>query len=70
MTTDPPQGWEPELEELHRRHLAAAEMGGADKVAIQHTKGKLTVLERIDRLLDPGTFHEIGGLSGRGTSTR
>lgn len=61
-----PGVWEAELGELHQRHVEAAQMGGPDKVAIQHAKGKLTVLERIDQLLDAGSFHEIGGLSGKG----
>ena len=41
-------------------------MGGAERVARQHAAGKLTVRERIERLLDPGTFHETGALAGRG----
>ena len=40
-------------------------MGGPDKVKRQHDGGKLTVRERIDALLDPGSFHEIGALAGR-----
>jgi acetyl-CoA carboxylase carboxyltransferase component len=35
-------------------------MGGPDKVARQHSLGKLTVRERIERLFDPGTFLETG----------
>ena len=35
-------------------------MGGAEKVARQHGLGRLTVRERIDALLDAGTFAEIG----------
>src|SRR5262245_47755232 len=57
--------WEPEIEELRRREAMARRMGGADKVARQHQAGKLTVRERIDQLLDPGSFHEIGALTGR-----
>ena len=41
-------------------------MGGADKVARQHQFGKLTIRERIARLVDAGTFHEIGTLAGVG----
>src|SRR6478735_1880267 len=59
--------WEPELEELARRHALAAEMGGPEKVEKHRSLGKLPVRERIDHLLDPGSFHEIGGLTGRGT---
>jgi acetyl-CoA carboxylase carboxyltransferase component len=64
--TTPLEGWAPEIGQLEDRRRAAAEMGGADKVAIQRAKGKLTVLERIDQLLDAGTFREIGSLAGIG----
>ncbi|MDH8666098.1 hypothetical protein QIH52_27075, partial [Klebsiella pneumoniae] len=58
--------WKPELDELARREAFAKEMGGADKVKRQHDQGRLTVRERIDKLLDPKTFHEIGAISGVG----
>lgn len=41
-------------------------MGGVDKVKRQHDQGRLTVRERIDRLVDSGSFHEIGAVSGIG----
>lgn len=41
-------------------------MGGVDKVKRQHDQGRLTVRERIDRLTDKGSFHEIGAVSGIG----
>ena len=41
-------------------------MGGADKVKGQHDGGRLTVRERIDGLLDAGSFQEVGTLSGIG----
>lgn len=59
--------WEPELEELARRTELARKMGGAEKVERHHAQGKLTVRERIDALVDPGTFHEVGALTGRAT---
>jgi acetyl-CoA carboxylase carboxyltransferase component len=59
--------WEPELEELRRREELARRMGGEERVARQHASGRLTVRERIDRLLDAGTFHETGALAGRGS---
>ncbi|HVP01586.1 MAG TPA: carboxyl transferase domain-containing protein [Solirubrobacteraceae bacterium] len=59
--------WEPELEELRRRERLAARMGGEERVARQHAQGKLTARERVARLLDAGTWHEIGGLAGVGT---
>ncbi len=57
--------WDPELDELRRRTELAAAMGGDEKVARQHDAGKLTVRERIDGLVDRGSFHEIGALTGR-----
>lgn len=56
--------WKPELDELARREAFAKEMGGADKVKRQHDQGRLTVRERIDRLVDPKSFHEMGAISG------
>ncbi|MGA1862687.1 acyl-CoA carboxylase subunit beta [Deferribacter thermophilus] len=45
-----------ELQELNRK----AELGGGpDRIAKQHEKGKLTARERIDKLLDKGTFVEL-----------
>lgn len=59
--------WEPEIEELRRREALAKQMGGSDNVRRQHEGGKLTVRERIERLLDPGSFHETGALAGVAT---
>ncbi len=57
--------WQKEMDELRRREAMAKEMGGADKVKRQHDGGRLTVRERIERLLDPGSFHELGAIAGR-----
>jgi acetyl-CoA carboxylase carboxyltransferase component len=62
---DTPIGWEPELAELRARIALAQEMGGKDRVARQHAGGRLTVRERIDRLLDAGSFHELGATAGK-----
>jgi acetyl-CoA carboxylase carboxyltransferase component len=59
--------WKAEVEELHRRKAMALKMGGEEKVLKQTSRGKLTVRDRIDRLVDPGTFREIGTLSGKAT---
>src|ERR671917_759161 len=59
--------WEPELEDLRRREELARRMGGEERVARQHASGRLTVRERIERLFDPGSFHETGALAGRAT---
>src|SRR5438552_14574838 len=61
-----PLTWEPELEELARREALARRMGGEERVARQHASGRLTVRERIDRVVDGGTFHETGALAGTG----
>jgi len=58
------QSWEPEIEELRRRRELAHAMGGPENVARQHKAGRLTVRERIERLLDTGSFHETGALAG------
>lgn len=58
--------WQPELDELERRRVFAHAMGGPDKVKRQHDGGRLTVRERIDGMLDAGSFHEVGELSGIG----
>jgi len=59
--------WEPELDELARRKEHALALGGEEKVARHTAQGKLTVRQRIDALLDPASFHEIGSLTGRAT---
>ena len=46
------------LEELERRRAAARLGGGERRIEAQHAKGKLTARERIDALLDPGSFEE------------
>jgi len=50
------------LDELHRRHTSAEEGGGPERRARQHAEGKLAVRERIELLLDKGTFEEMDKL--------
>src|SRR6476646_6880674 len=57
--------WKPELDELRAREQMAREMGGPDKVQRQHDGGRLTVRERIDQLVDQGSFHEVGAIAGK-----
>lgn len=59
--------WRPEIDEIHRRRALVEACGGAEAVARHHAEGKLTVRERIGRLLDPGTFQEVGKLAGKAT---
>lgn len=58
--------WQPEIDELAYRRRLAARMGGEDKVGRHKAAGKLTVRERIDEIADPGSFLEVGGLTGSG----
>lgn len=60
-------GWRKEIDELRERERLAQQMGGPEKVKRQHDNGRLTVRERIDVLLDPGSFHEIGAIAGKVT---
>src|SRR5437016_1404814 len=46
------------VDELRRRKTLAKEGGGKDRVQAQHAKGKLTARERVELLLDPGSFVE------------
>ena len=46
-------------EELARRNAEAQLGGGQDRIDAQHKKGKLTARERIELLLDKGTFEEF-----------
>ena len=47
------------LDQLHARQVEAEKGGGPGRVAQQHKKGKLTARERLDLLLDPGSFVEL-----------
>lgn len=64
---DQAPGWTREVGEIARRRELAMEMGGPEKVRRQRDSGRLTVRERIERLTDPGTFAEIGALTGFGS---
>ena len=47
------------LQELERRRETARAGGGARRVEAQHAKGKLTARERVELLLDEGSFEEF-----------
>jgi len=57
--------WEKEIEELKLRQKLAKKMGGPEKVARHVNAGKLTVRDRIDKLLDPDSFEEVGSVTGK-----
>lgn len=48
---------------LRRKERTIKNMGGLDKVAAQHRRGRMTARERILALLDPGSFVEFGALA-------
>src|ERR1700693_5026612 len=50
------------LEELQRRHAAAEAGGGPERREKQHKEGKLSARERVELLLDEGTFEETDKL--------
>jgi acetyl-CoA carboxylase carboxyltransferase component len=50
---------DPRIIELRSMRLKTHQGGGKDRIDKQHAKGKFTARERIDMLLDPGTFNEL-----------
>ena len=52
------------MDELRRREEFAEELGGPERVERQHAGGRYTVRERIAKLADPGSFHELGKIAG------
>jgi len=54
-----------EIAKLQERKRQATDMGGAEKVQRQHQRGKLAARERIDYLMDEGSFQEYGMLADR-----
>src|SRR5438128_12662914 len=61
--TDELQQWKPLLEDLAQRKERALGMGGPEQVARQRSMGKMAIRERLDLLLDPGSFLEFGQLA-------
>jgi len=51
------------VEDLRERRSRNLGMGGPERIARQHERGKLTVRERLDLLFDPGSFIEFGLLA-------
>jgi methylmalonyl-CoA decarboxylase subunit alpha len=58
MQNTPPKE-DPRILELREMRARAHQGGGADRIAKQRAKGKLTARDRLELLLDPGTFNEI-----------
>ena len=56
--------WKKETQEIRLRKRLAKKQGGKKAIALQHTKGRLTLRERIDKLIDKGSFQEQGEIAG------
>ncbi|GGD31600.1 propionyl-CoA carboxylase subunit beta [Microbacterium faecale] len=60
----PASPWQSEIDELHERREMAYALGGEERVVSHNERGNLTVRQRIEYLLDQGTFEEVGVLTG------
>ncbi len=58
--------WNDEVEKIYERRKLAKAQGGPAAIARQHQHGRLTIRERIDAVLDPETFDEVGIGAGDG----
>lgn len=56
--------WEKQIEEIQLKRALAKEQGGAENVARHHARGRMTIRERIDSVLDGASFREIGPGAG------
>ena len=56
--------WKKETVEIRKRRKLAKDQGGQEAIKLQHAKGRLTLRERIDLLLDKDTFQEQGEIAG------
>ena len=64
MPEEGPDDWHAVLDDLAHRRRQARAMGGADRLEKHRAAGKLDARARIDHLLDPASFVEIGTLVG------
>lgn len=53
-----------QVEQIQERRAQAARQGGAEAVARQRAKGRLPLRDRFARMLDPGSFQELGPAAG------
>jgi len=58
--------WSAEVEELRLRRREAMALGGAEAVGKHHERGRLTIRERVAKLVDKDSFREVGTLTGQG----
>ena len=63
-TWKPGMPWEKALEDIEYITGLGREMGGAERIERQHKGGRYTVRERVDKILDSGSFVEYGPMIG------
>ena len=56
--------WEQAIEDIEYVKQLASELGGEERIARQHSGGRYTIRERIEKMVDPGTFEEAMPLVG------
>ena len=56
--------WDKDIDEIKQRRKLAKQQGGKAAVKTHHEKGRLTIRERIDTLLDKNSFDEVGEGAG------
>jgi acetyl-CoA carboxylase carboxyltransferase component len=63
-TWKPGMGWEQAIDDIGYIRELASELGGPERIERQHSGGRYTVRERIEKMTDPGSFMEAGPLVG------
>jgi len=60
----PGMSWEKAIDDIEYIKGIAAEMGGQERIDRQHKAGLYTIRERLEKVLDPGSFIEYGPMIG------
>jgi acetyl-CoA carboxylase carboxyltransferase component len=56
--------WKREVDQIEARRALARQHGGSEAVAKQRERGRQVVRDRIEQLTDPGSFREVGDITG------
>jgi acetyl-CoA carboxylase carboxyltransferase component len=56
--------WQKEIEEIQQRQKLAEKLGGEESIRRHNEAGRLTARERVNLLLDEGSFREVGAFTG------
>jgi acetyl-CoA carboxylase carboxyltransferase component len=59
MPLDPDEPFSPKIQQLREMHATSRLGGGVDRIEAQHKRGRMTARERIELLLDKGSFREV-----------